>query len=81
MDLNELLREKREAILELAAKHGACNVRVFGSVARHEANEQSDIDLLARLSGEIPSHKGIYVHISLNICALVALRISGKCIH
>ena len=46
MDLNELLQEKREAILELAAKHGACNVRVFGSVARHEANEQSDIDLL-----------------------------------
>ena len=46
MDLNQLLQEKREAILELAAKHGACNVRVFGSVARHEANEQSDIDLL-----------------------------------
>jgi uncharacterized protein len=46
MDLNELLQEKREAILELAAKHGARNVRVFGSVARHEANEQSDIDFL-----------------------------------
>jgi uncharacterized protein len=46
MDLNELLKEKREAILQLAAKHGARNVRVFGSVARHEANEQSDIDFL-----------------------------------
>jgi uncharacterized protein len=46
MDLNELLQEKREAILQLAAKHGAQNVRVFGSVARHEASEQSDIDLL-----------------------------------
>jgi predicted nucleotidyltransferase len=46
MDLNELLQEKREAILQLAAKHGACNVRVFGSVGRHEANEQSDIDFL-----------------------------------
>ena len=46
MDINELLQEKREAILELAAKHGARNVRVFGSVARHEANDQSDIDLL-----------------------------------
>ena len=32
MDLNKLLQEKREAILQLAAKHGACNVRVFGSV-------------------------------------------------
>ena len=36
---------------------------------------------LARLSGEIPPHKGVYVHTSLNICSLVALRTSGKCIH
>src|SRR5262245_35042117 len=43
---NQLLQEKREAILQLAAKHGVRNVRVFGSVARHEANEQSDIDFL-----------------------------------
>ena len=34
MDANELLKEKREAILETAAKHGARNVRVFGSVVR-----------------------------------------------
>jgi predicted nucleotidyltransferase len=46
MDINELLQEKREAILQLAAKHGAQNVRVFGSVARREANEQSDVDFL-----------------------------------
>jgi uncharacterized protein len=46
MDVNNLLQEKREAILQLAAKHGARNVRVFGSVARHEVNDQSDIDFL-----------------------------------
>jgi len=46
MDLKELLKEKRETILEIAAKHGARNVRVFGSAARGEADEQSDIDLL-----------------------------------
>jgi predicted nucleotidyltransferase len=46
MDINALLQEKREAILQLAAKHGAWNVRVFGSVARREADEQSDIDFL-----------------------------------
>ena len=46
MDVDQLLQEKREAILQLAAKHGARNVRVFGSVARHEADEQSDIDFL-----------------------------------
>jgi predicted nucleotidyltransferase len=46
MALEELLKEKREAILCICAKHGAYNVRVFGSVARGEADEQSDIDLL-----------------------------------
>jgi hypothetical protein len=46
MDVNTLLQEKREAVLQLAAKHGARNVRVFGSVARDEADENSDIDLL-----------------------------------
>jgi len=46
MSLNELLQTKREDILRTAAKYGAYNVRVFGSVARGEADEKSDIDLL-----------------------------------
>ena len=46
MSLNELLQEKREDILRIAAKRGAFNIRVFGSVARGEADEKSDIDLL-----------------------------------
>ena len=45
----EILREKREDILRLATQYGASNVRVFGSVARGEADEQSDIDLLVDL--------------------------------
>jgi len=45
----ELLREKRSEILSICAKHGAKNVRVFGSVARGEADEQSDIDFLVDL--------------------------------
>jgi uncharacterized protein len=40
------LREKREEILEIAARRGARNVRIIGSVARGEEDEQSDIDLL-----------------------------------
>ena len=35
--------------MKIAAKHGACNVRIFGSVARGEAGENSDIDLLGEL--------------------------------
>ncbi len=46
MKLKILLMEKREEILQIAAKHGAYNVRVFGSVARGEETEESDIDLL-----------------------------------
>ena len=49
MSPNELLREKREDILRIASKRGASNVRVFGSVARGEADSKSDIDLLVDL--------------------------------
>ena len=49
MLLNELLQEKREDILHTAAKRGAYNVRIFGSVARGEADEKSDIDILVDL--------------------------------
>ena len=46
VDLEELLGERRKAILRIAARHGARNVRVFGSVARGDAGPDSDIDLL-----------------------------------
>jgi uncharacterized protein len=42
------LREKRETILEIARKYGAHNVRIFGSVAREDATEESDLDLIVR---------------------------------
>ena len=46
MGLEELLQKKRQEILKIAAKHGAYNVRIFGSVARGEADEKSDVDFL-----------------------------------
>ena len=49
MCLENLLKERREDILRLAAKHGARDVRVFGSVARGEADAQSDIDFLVEM--------------------------------
>jgi hypothetical protein len=52
MGIEELLHEKREEILQIAARHGARNVRVFGSVARGEADERSDVDLLIDLGPE-----------------------------
>ncbi|PNW40341.1 UNVERIFIED_CONTAM: DNA polymerase subunit beta [Euhalothece sp. KZN 001] len=46
MPLIELLQEKRDEIIKIASKHGAFNVRVFGSVVRQEDTKNSDIDLL-----------------------------------
>ena len=46
LGINDLLQEQRAQILAIAQKHGAYNVRVFGSVARGEATEESDIDFL-----------------------------------
>jgi len=51
--LRELLQRQRKQVIELASRRGATNVRVFGSVARREDTEDSDIDLLVDLE---PGH-------------------------
>ncbi len=43
---SDLLLTKRDRILEICAKHGAINIRVFGSFARGEERPDSDLDLL-----------------------------------
>jgi uncharacterized protein len=48
MGIEEILHEKRNEILEIATRHGASDVRVFGSVARGAASAESDVDLLVR---------------------------------
>jgi len=49
MTLEQSVRDHRDDILRLAAKHGARDVRVFGSLARGEADENSDIDLMVEM--------------------------------
>lgn len=49
MDLRPLLLQNREQILKTAARYGAYNVRIFGSVARGDANPSSDIDFLVSM--------------------------------
>ena len=57
MGIEELIRAKREEIVRIAARHGASNVRVFGSVARGEAGPESDIDLLVDVG---PEHSSFF---------------------
>jgi uncharacterized protein len=49
MNIDDLLREKREDILRITSRHGARNVRIFGSAARGQAGPESDVDFLVRL--------------------------------
>jgi predicted nucleotidyltransferase len=49
MTIADLLNKKRDEILRIAERHGARNVRVFGSAVRGEATEESDLDLLVEV--------------------------------
>ena len=57
----DLIREKRSRILAIAGRHGARNLRVFGSVARGEAGPESDLDLLV----EMEPGRSLLDHIAL----------------
>ena len=52
MGIQKIIANHREQILSLAAKYGAYNVRIFGSVARGTDDENSDIDFLVELEDE-----------------------------
>jgi predicted nucleotidyltransferase len=49
LTLEQLRHDYRPQILALAAKHGVEDIRVFGSVARGDASEKSDVDFLCHL--------------------------------
>lgn len=49
MTLLETVQSRRNELLAIGQKYGVSNIRVFGSVARGEEREDSDIDLLVSL--------------------------------
>ncbi|NLG65221.1 MAG: nucleotidyltransferase family protein [Actinobacteria bacterium] len=55
-------RESREEIAQIAAAHGARDVRVFGSTGRGEAHGESDLDLLV----EMPEGRSLFDPIALS---------------
>lgn len=52
MSAGQRIKENREEILRVAARHGAGNIRLFGSVARGEDTPESDVDLLVDVTGD-----------------------------
>ena len=50
MKIDAILQDRRMDILQIAARHGARTVRIFGSVARGEAGPGSDVDILVNLN-------------------------------
>lgn len=60
VSLNNIV-EQREAILRIAAKHGAKDVRVFGSIVRGQAGKGSDVDILVHLDDD----RSLLDHIAL----------------
>ena len=63
MGVHEIVNSKRDEILRLAAKHGAFNVRVFGSVARGDATENSDVDFIV----ELEEGRSLIDHVQLKL--------------
>lgn len=78
----EQLREYKPKILAYADQYGICNIRVFGSVARGDADEQSDIDLLVETSSktnlfdivEFKRHLSHLVHQHVDIVEIDAVK-------
>ena len=61
MGMQDLLKAKRNEILDLTAKHGARKVRLIGSVARKEETPDSDVDFLV----EMESGRSLLDHAAL----------------
>ena len=62
MDI-KTLRAKKDNVIQVAARHGASSVRVFGSVARGDADECSDIDILV----DLDSSRTLLDHAALSL--------------
>ena len=52
MITRQTLQQNRAAILAIAMRYGAHDIRIFGSVARGDATSDSDLDLIVRFDPE-----------------------------
>ena len=57
MGISELIATRRDAILATTARHGVTHIKVFGSVARGDARDDSDVDFLVEVG---PKHSAFF---------------------
>ena len=57
MGIAEIIAKRRAAILATAARHGVTSIKVFGSVARGDARDDSDVDFLVEVG---PKHSAFF---------------------
>jgi uncharacterized protein len=57
MGISEIIAARRDAILAAAVRHGVTNIKVFGSVARGDARNDSDVDFLVEVG---PEHSSFF---------------------
>jgi uncharacterized protein len=79
MNVDDLRRTRRDEILAIAARHGASNVRIFGSVARHEAGPLSDLDILVEFEPgrTLLDHAGLMIELEGLLGCKVDVAIDG----
>ena len=89
----EELRVRRDEILDVCRRRGASNVRVFGSVAHGNADDDSDLDLLvemesgrslfdlAALIGDLEELLGCAVDVSTRVKARIRERVDAEAVH
>ena len=53
IDMTDVIRQRRDKIMQLAEKYGAKDIRVFGSFARGDNNSESDADFLVNMEGSL----------------------------
>ena len=71
--MHPLIEANRQEVLDVMASHGFGNLRVFGSMARNGATEQSDVDLLV----DVPKNTSALtmVGIEMELQALLGCRV------
>ena len=53
INMADVIRQRRDKIMQLADKYGAKNIRIFGSFARGDNNSESDADFLVNMEGSL----------------------------